>query len=342
LQNAHINAKKGKENYEEIKTINKNSQLYLTELQQSLTDKTFTTSKYRIKQIYEPKTRDIYILPYYPDRIVHHAIMQVLQPIWDKTFIYDLYSAIPGKGIHNGHYRLRTFLKDKENTKFCLKYDVSKFYPNINHDILYKQIRKKIKCNDTLWLLHDIIYSIDGKTNVPIGNYLSQYFSNIYLNEFDHWLKEDMQTKYYLRYCDDGVILDSDKEYLKYLLDDIKDYFTNNLELTLNNKTQIFSVDQRGIDFLGYREFRTYSLLRKSSARSFKNRIKQFTDYPEQYNSQHIISSVMSMWGWAKHSNSYNLINKYIISNDKLNKTFGLCCDELKITNPLLNLKYFK
>jgi RNA-directed DNA polymerase len=103
LQNAHINAKKGKGDYEEIKKINKNSQEYLIQLQQSLIDHTFTTSKYRIKQIHEPKTRDIFILPYYPDRIIHHAIMQVLQPIWDKTFIYDLYSAIPGKGIHNGH-----------------------------------------------------------------------------------------------------------------------------------------------------------------------------------------------------------------------------------------------
>jgi hypothetical protein len=267
--------------------------------------------------------------------------MQILQPIWDKTFIYDLYSAIPKKGIHNGHYRLRSFLKDKPNTKYCLKYDVSKFYPNINHDILYSQIQTKIKCKDTLWLLHDIIYSIEGKTNVPIGNYLSQYFSNIYLNEFDHWLKEDMQTKYYIRYCDDGVILDKDKEYLKYLLIDIEKYFNNNLKLKLNNKTQIFNVDQRGIDFLGYREYRTYSLLRKSSARSFKNRIKLYTDHPDKYTSQHIISSIMSMYGWAKHCNSYNLLNKYLFSNEKLNIIISGCCNDLKINNPLLGLDYY-
>jgi len=341
LQNAHINAKKGKEDYAEVKTICQNSAFYLKQLQQSLLNHTFTTSAYRIKQIYEPKEREIFILPYYPDRIVHHAIMQVLQPIWDNTFIYDLYSAIPKKGIHKGHYRLRDFLKDKENTQYCLKFDISKFYPNINHDILFSQVQTKIKCPETLWLLHDIIYSIEGKTNVPIGNYLSQYFSNIYLNGFDHWLKEDMNTHYYLRYCDDGVILDKDKEYLKYLLIDIEKYFKNNLKLTLNKKTQIFNVDQRGIDFLGYREFRTYSLLRKSSARTFKNRIKCYTDHPEKYTSQHIVSSVMSMHGWAMHCNSYNLVNKHLLSNEKLKKTVARCCEELHTKNPLLALDYY-
>jgi hypothetical protein len=170
---------------------------------------------------------------------------------------------------------------------------------------------------------------------------MSQYFSNIYLNGFDHWLKEDMKTHYYLRYCDDGVILDKDKEYLKYLLIDIEKYFKNNLELTLNNKTQVFNVDQRGIDFLGYREFRTYSLLRKSSTKTFKNRIKDYTDHPEKYTSQHIVSSVMSMHGWAKHCNSYNLVNKHLLSNEKLKKTIARCCEELHTKNPILALDYY-
>jgi hypothetical protein len=176
---------------------------------------------------------------------------------------------------------------------------------------------------------------------VPIGNYLSQYLSNVYLNEFDHWLKEDMKTKYYIRYCDDGIILNNDKEYLKYLLIDIRKYFKINLNLTLNNKTQIFNVNTQGIDFLGYREFRTYSLLRKSSARTFKNKIKEYTDHPERYTSQHMVSSVMSMYGWAKHCNSYNLVNTYILSNKKLNCTFERCCLDLKIRNPLLGLNYY-
>lgn len=341
ISNAHINAKKGKEDYAEIKIINQNPDYYLKEIQRILINHTFTTSGYRIKQIYEPKPREIFILPYYPDRIVHHAIMQILQPIWDRTFIYDLYSAIPGKGIHNGHYRLRNFLKDRDNTKYCLKFDISKFYPTINHDILYTQIQKKIKCPETLWLLRDVIYSVNGKTNVPIGNYLSQYFSNIYLNEFDHWLKEDMQTNYYLRYCDDGVILDNDKEYLKYLLVDIEKFLKSNLNLTLNKKTRIFNVDQQGIDFLGYREFRTYSLLRKSSARTFKKRINSFTDHPEKYPPLHIVSSVMSMYGWAKHCNSYNLVNKYLLSNEKLKEIINQCCTDLKINNPMNTLSYY-
>jgi retron-type reverse transcriptase len=341
IENAHINAKKGKEDYAEVKIINQNSAFYLKQLQKSLLDHTFTTSGYRTKQITEPKPREIFILPYYPDRIVHHAIMQVLQPIWDKMFIYDLYSAIPGKGIHNGHYRLRKFLKDEQNTKYCLKFDISKFYPNINHDILYNQVQSKIKCPETLWLLKNIIHSIPGKTNVPIGNYLSQYLSNVYLNNFDHWLKEDMQTKYYIRYCDDGVILNRDKEYLKYLLVDIEKYFKENLHLKLNTKTRIFNVNQQGIDFLGYREFRTYSLLRKSSARTFKKRITQFSNHPEKHSAQHIVSSVMSMYGWAKHCNSYNLQNKYLFSNEKLKETMEKSCLELQISNPMNTIDYY-
>jgi retron-type reverse transcriptase len=232
---------------------------FLWDLHNSLKNKTFRTSPYVTKQIYEPKPRIIYKLPYYPDRIVHHAIMNVLQPIWDKTFIYDLYSAIPGKGLHAGSYRLRQFMRDIENTRYCLKFDISKFYPSINHDILVDKIRKKIKCKDTLWLLEEIVRSPGGNTNTPIGNYLSQYFSNIYLSDFDHWIKEEKRMRYYIRYCDDGVILHGNKNTLLKLYADIDNYLSDNLKLTLNPKTKIIDVGKQGIDFLGYRCFRGYT-----------------------------------------------------------------------------------
>jgi retron-type reverse transcriptase len=317
---AHKKAKKGKAHYVEVQQIEKSPDIYLLGIQDLLIQKTFKTAKYQTKTIFEPKKRTIYKLPYFPDRIVHHAIMNVMQPIWDKVFIYDLYSAIPGKGLHRGVERLHRFMKDKENSAYCLKFDIKNFYPSVNQDILYELITRKIKCKDTLWLLEDVIHSPKGKTNLPIGNYLSQYFSNIYLNWFDHWLKEEKGMRYYIRYCDDGVILLKSKEGLNILLTEIVRYFRDELELELNPKTQIFPVAKRGIDFLGYRSFRNYTLLRKSSAERFKTKIKFIEQYHHNMEPKHIVSSIMSYSGWIKHANGHNLLKKYITGNPKISE----------------------
>lgn len=318
LRLAHINARKGKTQYSAVKLVDYDVDSYMWQLHDMLGNKSFHTSQYTTKQIYEPKQRTIYKLPYFPDRIVHHAIMNVLQPIWDKTFIYDLYSAIPGKGLHAGSYRLRQFLRDEQNTQYCLKFDISKFYPSINHDILLEMISKKIKCKDTMWLLEDIIRSPGGSTNVPIGNYLSQYFSNLYLSKFDHWLKEDKGMKYYIRYCDDGVILHKDKQFLKGMKKEIEGYMSDNLKLTINPKTTILKVNRQGVDFLGYKCFRNYTLLRKSSAKNFKHKISIIQKHHRKMCPSHITSSIMSYTGWLNHCESRNLLNKYILKNKNM------------------------
>lgn len=333
LQLAHKNARKGKTYYKDVKLIDSDADRFLWQLHDSLKNKTFSTSEYTTKQIYEPKHRLIYKLPYFPDRIVHHAIMNVLQPIWDRTFIYDLYSAIPGKGLHAGSYRLRQFMRDKGNTRYCLKFDVSKFYPSINHDILLEKIHKKIKCKDTLWLLEDIVRSPGGSTNTPIGNYLSQYFSNIYLNDFDHWLKEENHMRYYIRYCDDGVILHKDKNALRKLQGEIEAYLYENLNLTLNPKTGIIDVDRQGIDFLGYICFRNHILLRKQSALNFKKKIKHIEN--NDTTPSYTLCSIMSSIGWIKHSDSHNLLNKFIFKNNTIINKIHLAASELQCNNPL-------
>ena len=331
---AHRNARKGKSHYREVKMVNQDPEKYAQIIQDSLLSKTFTTSPYQIKTIHEPKTRDIYKLPYFPDRIIHHAVMQIIQPIWDNVFIHDLYSAIPGKGLHAGSYRLRKFMEDNEGTRYCLKFDISKFYPSMDHEYLIDAIQRKIKCKDTLWLLEDIIHSTSG---VPIGNYLSQYFGNIYLNRFDHWIKEDKQMKYYLRYCDDGVILHTDKSVLKTLLDEIKE-FLEPTKLKLNPKTSIFPVDKCGIDFLGYRHFRDYILLRKSSARRFKKRIGKIRSRSEHKRPESVISSVMSSIGWLKHCNSRNLLSKTVLDDEIIMNMVDVKSFEMGISNPLRRL----
>jgi len=179
LRLAFMRARKGKSWQNAVKRVERNLEAHLGSLRESLVAKNFRTSSYRLKVIHEPKTRTIYRLPFYPDRIVQHALMNVIEPIWDAMFISDSYACRKGKGLHAGSRRTMEFVR---RYKHCLKGDISKFYPSIDHDILFARVQQKIKCPDTLWLLGDIIYSLPGGKNVPIGNYTSQWFGNLYLN----------------------------------------------------------------------------------------------------------------------------------------------------------------
>lgn len=185
-------AKRHKSWQRKVKIIEANLDYYIEKLQNDLITGQYKTAEYKLKTIYEPKKRDIYILPFYPDRIVHHAIMNVLEPIWDNRFIYNSYACRKNKGQHKGSIKCMEYTR---KFKYCLKCDISKFYPSINHRLLKKVIRKKIKCKKTLNLLDEIIDSVDTPTNVPIGNYLSQWFGNLYLNELDVFLKQENCVK---------------------------------------------------------------------------------------------------------------------------------------------------
>lgn len=184
---AYKKAKKHKNWQQKVIRVEKDLDNLIEGLRLSLINGTYKTAEYRTKKIYEPKERTIYVLPFYPDRIVHHAIMNILEPIWDNLFISDSYACRNGKGQHKGSQKCMEFVR---KNKYCLKCDISKFYPSINHEILKLIIRKKIKCKRTLNLLDTIIDSIDGETNIPIGNYLSQWFGNLYLNELEVLNKE--------------------------------------------------------------------------------------------------------------------------------------------------------
>jgi retron-type reverse transcriptase len=308
---AHKNARKGKAHYTEVKMVDSNPDYYLRQIHEMLKNKTYKTSPYEIfTKIDKGKEREIYKLPYYPDRIVHWAIVQIIEPIWMKTFIYDTYSSLKGRGIHKGLLRLHKAMKDRENTQYCLKFDIKKFYPSINHRILKQIIRKKIKDKDLLWLLDSIIDSVEGETNVPIGNYLSQYFGNLYLTYFDHWLKEEKKVKYYFRYCDDCVILHHDKAFLHQLRKDTEKYLYEKLILKIKENWQVFPTYIRGVDFLGYRSFGGYTLLRKSTAKTFKRKMRKLKK--KESLTDRDICSIMSYKGWLKWCDGYNLEKKYI------------------------------
>lgn len=303
LRLADKNARKGKSHQYGVRFFDRNKEQNLLLLQQMLIDKSFETSKYHTFTIHDSgKEREIYRLPYFPDRIVHHAIMQVVQPIWLSTFTTDTYSCIEGRGIHQAVKKLKTTLKNTSETKYCLKLDIKKYYPSVNHDILKQIIRKKIKDADLLTLLDKIIDSAPG---LPIGNYLSQYFANLYLAYLDHYCKENLHVKYYFRYADDIVILHHDKEHLHSLLKKIDTYLSEKLNLVVKSNYQVFPVDIRGIDFLGYVFRHTHILLRKGIKQRFARMMKKHADNPEKK-----AASYASYKGWAEHCNSRNLIKK--------------------------------
>lgn len=261
LIDADEKARKGKLKSHGVKKHDENRFENLNKLREILCTCTYKTSKYDIFKIYEPKERDIYRLPYYPDRIVHHAIMNILEPIWVSVFTKDTYSCIKKRGIHLAANNIKKILKnDPDGTVFCLKLDIKKFYPSIDHDVLKLIIRRKLKDKKLLSLLDEIIDSADG---VPIGNYLSQYFANLYLAYFDHWVKEELNVKYYFRYADDIVILSSNKILLSKLMVNIKEYMEY-LKLNIKDNWQIFPVNSRGLDFLGYVFYHTHTKMRKS------------------------------------------------------------------------------
>jgi len=328
---AHKNARKGKTHYSEVKMVDADPDRYFEEIHEILKNKTFKNAEYRMFiKIDKGKRREIFKLPYFPDRIIQHAIMIILEPIWMSTLITDTYSSLKDRGIHKGVKRIKKALKDRDNTKYCLKMDVKKFYPSIDHDILKNIIRRKIKDKDLLWIL-DVI--IDSSAGVPIGNYLSQYFGNLYLSSLDHWLKEEKKCQYVFRYCDDICILDSDKKHLSNLREEISVYLEDKLKLTLKENWQVFPVAVRGIDFLGYRFFHDYTLLRKGTATRFKRRLKSIKKNHKILTPINILSGVMSYTGWMKYADCYRLQNKYIDKN--VRSIISNVCDKSKMRNPL-------
>jgi len=336
IKRAHINARKGKSHYKEVQMVNANEEKYLQTIQNMLKDKSFTNSEYEIFTKNDSgKERKIYKLPYFPDRIIHHCIMQVLEPIWLKTLITDTYSSIKNRGIHKGVKRIKKALKDKDNTTYCLKMDVKKFYPSVDHQILKSIIRQKIKDNDVLWLLDEIIDSTDG---VPIGNYLSQFFGNLYLSALDHWMKEKMCCKYYFRYCDDIVILHADKKHLSQLRKEVSTYLESHLNVILKENWQVFPTAVRGIDFLGYRFYHDHIILRKSIATKFKHRMEDIKKNHNRCTPINIISGIMSYKGWMKYANTHNLQNKYI--DKDIIKIMNTICNRNNINNPLRCITY--
>lgn len=353
LYRAYQNAKSGKGWYKEVKQIEKRPFYYLAGLQYMLKNHLFKTSEYEIFILNEgKKKRDVYKLPFFPDRIAQWAILQVIEPFLVANMTADTYSAIPGKGIQpivndlRGYYKTKRvdgkkksvwvpsiLLTDEENTRYCYKIDLHHYYQSINHEVLKQKFRKVFKDPELLWLLDEIADSIntateedlielslsgeievDPNTGIPIGNSMSQYSGNFYLSSFDHWVKEELHVKHYYRYMDDVVIFASSKEELHEIHRKVTAYTRDYLHLNIKGNYQIFPTKVRGVDFVGYRFFGEYTLLRKSTAINFKRKMracrkKMENNIPPTYSEW---CSFNSYKGWLGNCDSYRLSKKYI------------------------------
>lgn len=369
LRLAYKNAKKGKGWYKEVKEIEKDLDRYLNELRESLINHTYHTSPYEIfTRIEGQKEREIYKLPFYPDRVCQWAILQVIEPFILKNLTRDTYSALPKRRAMpiikalRGYERVikkdgkvvrkkwipSILVSDPENTAYCLKLDIRKYYPTIVHDVLKVKFRELFKDEELIWLLDEIIDSIstcpateentetlqrlgvcvnvvvddDGRefidgVGIPIGNYVSQYDGNFNLSALDHWLKEEKGIKYYFRYMDDMVILSGSKEELHKLKREIDDFLAQNLKQVVKHNWQVFPSKVRGIDFVGYRFFGEYTLLRKSTCKTFKKKMLAISKKRENNMSPTYSEwcSFNSYMGWLKHCDSYRLFQKYVQPN---------------------------
>lgn len=302
---AYKNATKGKKHYKEVRVIErKGVNRYLRKLLEEVKNKEYKVSKYDIFQLFTgEKYREIYRLPM-RDRIVQHALMNIIEPIFRETFIVDTYSSIKTRGIHPGLKRVKRAVKSGLY-EYYIKLDIHKCYPSLDKEILKQKLKRKFNDNDLLWLLFTIVDSCER--GVPIGNYTSQYFNNFYFNDFDHYMKEVLKVKAYFRYCDDIVIMGKTKEELHKLLKIIKIKIAE-FNVRLKDNYQIYNIEKRSVDFLGYKVRKDYTLIRKNTKKKFIAKVKKM-DFDNLTAKD--INVLGSYWGILVHANCRNLWYKY-------------------------------
>jgi len=289
LYQGYGKARKGKRDRQDVAAFSLNLEHELLELRQSLLDGSYMPGAYRQFIIRDRKPRVISAAPF-RDRVVHHALMNILEPILDRSFIFDSYACRSGKGVHAAVNRYQGFAQ-----RYCyvLKLDIRRYFPSIDHHILTNQLRARIKDVRTLALLDRIVegspavvaepcyfpgddlFALQGRRHgIPIGNLTSQIFANLYLNDFDHWLKESVRAKAYLRYVDDMFLLANDKAELWGLRDAIAEKLAA-LRLQLHpTKAHIFRTDEK-VDVLGYKVSRTRRWLRNDNGHRFARKMRR-------------------------------------------------------------------
>ena len=308
---AHKLSRKGKGYREEVILFNLKQEEYAMWLYENLSNMTYKHGGYTTFYIYEPKMRKIEKSRYI-DRIVHRWVVDnFLIPYFVPTFINTTYACLKDRGMHKACLDLQFAMKHckrKWDNYYILKMDVRKYFQNIGKGILYNVLKKKINDKKLLWLLKEIIYSNEGEKGLPIGNYTSQMFANIYLNEMDQYIKHQLHCKYVFRYMDDAVILLKTKEEAKDALEKITIFLRDKLELELNSKTQIFKNTQ-GVNFCGYKINEYRIKIRDKGKKKLKKKIKKlkYMIKNEEISSKEAKKYLCGHMGYIKIANVKNL-----------------------------------
>lgn len=289
LLNAARRARKGKRTRDSVLHFHANLESELLQLRDELAAQTYRPGPYRTFHIVEPKRRLISAAPY-RDRVVHHALCQIIQPIFERSFIDDSYANRTGFGTHRALRRLTGFAR---RYPYVLQCDIQKYFPNIDHEILKTLIRRKLKCPETLWLIDtiidhsnpqeapplyfpgdDLFTPLQRRRGLPIGNLTSQFFANLYLNGFDHVVQEELKVGGYVRYVDDFALFADDLEVLRAARARIEDYLTG-LRLRIHPvKSQLFAT-RHGVTFLGFRVLPDRIRVRSENLRRARRRLRR-------------------------------------------------------------------
>ncbi|MFA7653449.1 MAG: reverse transcriptase/maturase family protein [Candidatus Magasanikbacteria bacterium] len=291
----------------------------LIALRNDLISKQYVHGPYTSFYICDPKVRHIHKATV-RDRILHHAVFRILNPIFETTFIPNSFSCRIDKGTHKGVTAIEQMLRQASHNYtspcFALKCDVRKFFDSIDHAVLLSILEKRIIDPDTRWLLRQIVQSFTAgwhtllnPCGVPIGNLTSQLFANVYMNEFDQFIKHDLKVKYYARYTDDFIIISTDRNYLRDILTPITNYLNDRLKLSLHPKKVSIRKCQQGVDFLGYVVRPHHLLVRNKTKqrmfRKLKDKATLFRD--EQIDDYSLSQSLQSYLGALSHASAYHL-----------------------------------
>lgn len=310
LFQAWIEFRKGKSKRLDVQVFERNLEDNLFALHKSLKSKSYRHGGYHSFYVNDPKQRHIHKANV-ADRIVHHLLYTFLYKLFDRSFIYDSYSCRLNKGTHKGVKRLEVFARkvSQNYTTDCwaLKCDIKKFFASVDHEILLTLLKKKIKDEDIIWLLKQIIYSFHSEQGVgkgmPLGNLTSQVFANIYLNELDQFVKHKLKTKYYIRYADDFLFLSDKNEFYQYT-SILVNFLNENLKLELHPKKIVLRKLDWGIDFLGYVVLPYYIVPRTKTKRRIFKKLK------EKIGSENFNQSMQSYLGYLGYANSFKIIQQ--------------------------------
>lgn len=319
-------AQRGKRFRDNVLEFNYNLETELARIKTQLETRTYHPGAYKTFEIVEPKRRMISAAPY-RDRVVHHALCNIIVPIFERTFIADSYANRVGFGTHKA---LRRFTKFARSSRYILQCDIRKYFPSIDHEILKALLRRKLKCPDTLWLVEtiidgsnpqetvidyfpgdDLLTPFQKRRGLPIGNLTSQFFANVYLNGFDHFVKEKIQAEKYIRYVDDFALFSDNPEFLKAARIAIEDYLAS-LRLKIHPvKSQLFET-QQGANFLGFRILPDCIRVRTENLRRARRRLRRMQrDFAQgKIEESEINQSIQSWVAHLKHGDTWQLRQK--------------------------------